>query len=193
MMQPSAQGNQADTDLFGDVLSCELPQPVAFVASTLPTQQSRAEATLRAIAQMEDLRTEESADERGELPQLVQRMDAKLDLTLALIARLVRQSEGSLPLHAVRWSVHGIRIDASEAATTGTRGSVRLQPSDWLPEVIELPATVIACAPSPAGGHSLWLRFHDLSPALEEALDRHLFRLHRRQIAEARRARTSEE
>ena len=66
---------------------------------------------------------------------------------------------------------------------------VRLQPSDWLPDHIDLPVEVIAEAADGSGGHFLWLRFQRLGDGLEMAMERHLFRLHRRQVAEARRAR----
>ena len=65
----------------------------------------------------------------------------------------------------------------------------RLQPCDWLPDHIDLPVVIVAEAANGAGAHYLWLRFEGLSDALEMALERHLFRLHRRQIAEARRLR----
>ncbi|WP_267119406.1 PilZ domain-containing protein, partial [Xanthomonas sacchari] len=63
-----------------------------------------------------------------------------------------------------------------------------LQPSDWLPDHLELPVRVLAEAAT-AGVVQLWLRFETQPPGLEEALERHLFRLHRRQIADSRRAR----
>jgi hypothetical protein len=71
----------------------------------------------------------------------------------------------------------------------GQAGVVRLQPSDWLPDHIDLPVEVIAEAADAGGGHFLWLRFQRLGDGLEMAMERHLFRLHRRQVAEARRAR----
>ncbi|HEY9253827.1 MAG TPA: PilZ domain-containing protein, partial [Stenotrophomonas sp.] len=61
---------------------------------------------------------------------------------------------------------------------------------EWLPEAIELPVRVLAEAASGTGGCFLWLQFDDLEPGLEAALERHLFRLHRRQIAETRRSRS---
>jgi len=56
-------------------------------------------------------------------------------------------------------------------------------------EHIDLPVEVIAEAADGGGGHYLWLRFQRLGDGLEMAMERHLFRLHRRQVAEARRAR----
>ncbi|NUS39217.1 MAG: PilZ domain-containing protein, partial [Lysobacter sp.] len=74
------------------------------------------------------------------------------------------------------------------AAAPGTAGWLRLQPSDALPQALRLPVRVLACEDS-ADGPRLWLRFEGLSPALSAALERHLFRVHRREIAERRRPR----
>ena len=45
---------------------------------------------------------------------------------------------------------------------------------------------VLATSATADGQHHLWLRFAPLGAGLADALERHLFRLHRRQIAEAR-------
>lgn len=181
----------AESQLFDDTLSCELSLPVDFRLGNAPGRASAAEAVLRGLAQVEELRSEDSHEERGELPLIVQRMDAKLDLMLALLGRLARQAHDPLPLRPVRWSRRGMRLETGQrsGAATGAAGVLVLQPGEWLPETIELPVTVLAEAASGTGGCFLWLRFEALEPGLETALERHLFRLHRRQIAEARRAR----
>ncbi|WAW85267.1 PilZ domain-containing protein [Xanthomonas citri pv. malvacearum] len=178
----------ADAELFADTLSCQLQLPDGFRAGSDAGAQSAAETLLRSLGQVEDLRSEETGEDRGELPLLVQRMDAKLDLMLALIDRLVRQGDSGLSQGMVHWSVRGIRLSCATSHPPGTTGSVCLQPSDWLPELVQLPATVLANA---SDGHDvwLWLRFAPLAPGLQDALERHLFRLHRRQIADARRQR----
>ena len=66
---------------------------------------------------------------------------------------------------------------------------MRLQPADWLPDHIELPVQVLGEAASGNGGLYLWLRLQSTGEALDTALERHLFRLHRRQIADSRRPR----
>lgn len=180
----------AERQLFDETLSCELALPVEFRAGATPPRPGAAEALLRGLAQVEDSRAEDGLDERGELPQAVQRVEAKLDLVLGLLGRLVRQSQPALPLRQVRWSRQGMRLetDAPAGLAAGTTGTLVLQPGEWLPEAVELPARVLAEASSGTGGSFLWLRFEALAPGLEAALERHLFRLHRRQVAEARRA-----
>ncbi|MCC4604945.1 PilZ domain-containing protein [Xanthomonas campestris] len=178
----------AEAELFADTLSCQLRLPAGFHAGGDAGAQSAAETLLRSLGQVEDLRSEEASEDRGELPLLVQRMDAKLDLMLALIGRLVRQGDSGLIQNLVHWSVRGIRLNCATGHAAGTKGVVCLQPSDWLPELVQLPALVLASA---SDGHDqwMWLRFAPLAPGLQDALERHLFRLHRRQIAEARRQR----
>ena len=185
----------AESELFEQTLSCELSLPAEFHLGSAQVRQGAAEALLRGLAQIEDLRSEDSHEERGELPLIVQRMDAKLDLMLALLGRLGRQSQEAPALRPVRWSRRGIRLETGTraGAPAGAAGRVSLQPGEWLPEQIELPVTVLAEAASGTGGYFLWLRFEPLDAGLEGALERHLFRLHRRQVADARRARPGQD
>lgn len=177
----------ADHRLFADTLSCELELPVEVSASEGRGRQAQAATLLASLAQLEDLRKDDG-EEHGDLPHLAQRMDAKLDLILALLGRLAA-SHGALPARALRWSRHGLRIDYDDTPPPlAPREAVvlRLQPADWLPDHLELPAVVLDQAELPCGGR-LWLAFSDLRADLSEAMERHLFRLHRRQIAEQRR------
>lgn len=179
----------AETLLFGDALTCEGLLPARFEPGERPLQLQVAEALLHGLAIAEDVRSDDN-EERGELPQSVQRMEAKLDLMLGLLGRLARQRDGALPVRGLRWSHRGLRLDLPEPSglKTGTAGVVLIEPAGWLGDHIELPAQMLAELAGPSGAHHLWLRFGALSTGLEEALERHLFRLHRRQIAEARQA-----
>lgn len=181
----------AECELFEGALSCELLQPAEFRPGSAAGRQSAAESLLRSLAQIEDSRGEGLGDERSELPPATQRMEAKLDLMMILVSRLVRQHEDTLPLRPVRWSRRGIRLETGvrTAAAPGAAGVLCLQPSEWLPEKIELPVTLLSEAASGSGGFFLWLKFADLGAGLEAAMERHLFRLHRRQIADARHER----
>ncbi|MGY0633006.1 PilZ domain-containing protein [Luteimonas sp. A478] len=176
----------AEHRLFADVLSCELDLPLAMAASDGRGRQTEATTLLASLAQLEDLRKDDG-EEHGDLSQLAQRMDAKLDLILALLGRLV-QHAGRMPARRLRWSRHGLRVDLEGGAelVAGTAVVVSLQPAEWLPDHIELPAVVLDLAALDAGMR-VWLGFSDLREDLGEAIDRHLFRLHRRQVARDRR------
>lgn len=182
------EAEAAEAALFDDTLVCDVLLPAGFsTRATAAIRLAQAETLLKGLAQIEDLRSEEGAEEkRGELPLLAQRMDAKLDLVLVLLGRLVRQNSEQLPVRSVRWSRNGMRMLLSEAPGIGAEGTLCVQAADWLPDDLELPATVLAVAPQGIGSVAVWLRFPTFPQGLEEALDRHLFRLHRRQIADAR-------
>lgn len=176
----------AEARLFGDSLTCDIDLPVAVEPSASRGRQAQAVALLSGLAHIEDLRKDDGGEEKGDLPLLAQRMDAKLDLILGLIGRLARADD--LPERPVRLSRTGLRVDLDPGSGLAphTRAIVRLQPADWLPDYLELPAEAVACN---EGAHRarVWLGFTDLRPDLVEALDRHLFRLHRRAVAEQRR------
>lgn len=178
--------HRAEAELFDDTLSCELDIPAEFVAgSQRASRPGSAEALLRGLAQVEEARNDDIHEDRGNLPPLVQRMDAKLDLLLVLLGRLARQQGDELPLRPVRWSRRGLRLETG-ARHGAAAGIVRLQPAEWLPDHVELPVSVIAEAATGVGSHYLWLRFDALDAGLEAAMERHIFRLHRRQVAKAR-------
>ena len=176
---------QAEALLFDETVACEERRPAAFVAASglTPGQLAASgEALLRALAVVEDgPRPEEP--EGGD--QSMARIEAKLDLLTALVAGLARQDED--PLRELRWSARGACLVLDTAPPVG-EGLFRIRPADWLPSTLLLPATVLAHAPADAGLR-VWLRFDPLSPALEGALERHLFRIHRRAVAESRRPR----
>jgi hypothetical protein len=187
-VKQAADAAMFDTQLFSETLSCDLVLPAAFLPDATPAPAAQAESLLLALAQVEDLRGEDATEDK-ESSAAVQRVNAKLDLMLALLGRLVRQSMQMPAPRAVRWSARGLRLElpASSGVAAGVTGMVALQASDWLPDRLELPATVLGEAELEPGRHALWLAFPALTAGLGEALERHLFRLHRRQIAESRR------
>lgn len=177
---------QAADALFGDALACEQHRPAAFVPGepappALVALCARAESFLQSIALVEDGRADE-AEEHGPTALALHRIEARLDLLTALVARLAQTD--TAPWQSVRWSALGARIPDAANAVAGLRGVFRIQPCDWLPEPLQLPATVLAVDDGGA-----WLRFEPLTPGLVQALERHLFRVHRREIAGRRGAR----
>ncbi len=184
----TAIDHPAEATLFDDTLSCSLVQPARFTPGACASPPAAAEALLQALAQAEDARGSDDGDEHGELPQAIQRLESKLDLMMGLLARLVRQSQPALPLLPMRWSARGVRLDLAEPlqVAVGDAGCLQLEPASWLGDRIELPVVVLASTLADGRQH-LWLQHHELGPGLAEALERHLFRIHRRQVADARR------
>ena len=124
----------AESELFDETLSCELALPAEFQAGSAAGRTSSAEGLLRSLALVEDSRVDEH-DDRNEASLQLQRLEAKLDLAMVLLGRLVRQQGQELTLRPVRWSRRGIRLQLGprSGASPGQAGVVRLQPSDWLP------------------------------------------------------------
>ncbi|MEG3192964.1 PilZ domain-containing protein [Lysobacter sp. D1-1-M9] len=184
--------DSARAEIFGDSLACEETRPAAFVPGELGANAARdaclrAESLLRALAVIEDSRVEDS-DERTAADLALSRIEAKVDLLTALVAGLSKRHEHEDPLRPLQWSALGACLRSDDEVAPGTAGGFRIQPSDWLPQSLLLPATVVATF-TDGDGRQTWLRFAPQSPALTAALERHLFRVHRRAIAEQRRPR----
>lgn len=178
----------ADDELFGASLSCEESQRAAFQAHAVDPAMAeaacvRAEACLHAIAVIEDSRSD---DEDGAQSLALRRIEARLDLLTALVGALARRERAD-PLVALRWSAVGACLPADALLEEGSTGTFRIQAAAWLPEPLELPGTIIASHRDQDGTPRLWLRFGPLTAGAAAAMERHLFRQHRRAIAERRR------
>lgn len=189
-MNPTGIVHPAETELFDDTLSCELSLPAVFEAGAKVKRPGSAEMLLRSIALVEDARNVDDSDERNDNSLQLQRLEARLDLTLVLLGRLLQREAPPAATTQLRWSRHGLRLQREQLGgfTAGTAGVVSLQPAEWLPDAIELPVVVLAEADT-AQATQLWLRLDTQNDALLAAVERHLFRLHRKQIADSRRNR----
>ena len=181
---------EADAALFGEALACDEVRPCGFEpahldAAALHAEALRAEAFLQALATIEDSRGEDP-EEHGATALALQRIEARLDLLTALVGSLLHGADRDPP-RPLRWSALGARLPGPDVAV-GSDGWLRIRPSDLLPQPLRLPVRVLATEAAPDGAR-LWLRFEGLPPGLTAALERHLFRLHRREIAERRRPR----
>ena len=182
---------QAESKLFEDALCYMevLPvqfKPQEFEESVTDQALDRAESLLRMMAQLEESYVEDT-DDRANAD--LHRIEAKLQLTLELIGALVAQSAPILPTHKVRWSRRGVSFEQSKTFTEGTTGLINLQPVPWLPHLLSLPCQVLASREGD-GAFTLWLAFEPLPQSLETAIERHLFRRHRRSIAASARRST---
>lgn len=107
------------------------------------------------------------------------RLDQKLDLLLNLIGQWLNR-ELALPApQAVRLGVRGAVWQAELAPGPG-RVSLYLRAG--LPVALQLPAVL-----QPLGDGQVLAEFQGLDAPLTEALERHIFRGHRRAVAQARR------
>lgn len=183
--------DQAETRLFSDALVCvdELPYRLSPLPAGLEFQAAAvaaAERLLHSLAALESSLPEEA--EPGLTDSALQRLDAKLDLVLDLLGRLLASEQPTLLARPLRWSRLGARIEVSEAPQIGSRQLLSLHLQAGLPVPLKLPVEVLAVAPGLDGLHTAWLAFPSDAAAFEAELQRLLFRQHRRQIAASRRS-----
>ena len=177
---------QAAEQLFGDALSCESEIPVAY-RSHAPEAQStdraveHAELVLKSLALIEEAPHEDGEEHAAEKAHL-QRLEAKLNLVLETLSGILRRERSDLPQQRFRWSRFGAEI-LHPGGEPPEKGFLLLQPLAWLPQRLELPVICIAREAQADGGHRVWLRFSPQPASLQQALERHLFRLHRRELA----------
>ncbi|MDP1697195.1 MAG: PilZ domain-containing protein [Xanthomonadaceae bacterium] len=137
---------------------------------------------LNLVSAVEEHRSDGTDDETGGAGELV-RLDAKVNLLLELVQRLVARDQMPPARLAVRFNAHGLSIErpANLAGAQWVTVYIHLDACRAMP--LELPAQVVVL-PDQA---QVLLAFQDIGPAIEEALDRLVFRYHRRQIAIDRR------
>ncbi|GAB3738664.1 hypothetical protein GCM10028794_21630 [Silanimonas algicola] len=174
----------ADALLFDGAVACELSARVRIAPGAPPAGSvETAERLLRDLAMMEERRGE--ADEAAHPPDpALRRLEAKLDLTLQLLAQAL-PALAPPPARAVRLSARGLCIEASEAdaAIADVPATLAWQPGDGLPLLAHLPVRRVA-----REGARSWWAFEPLEPAVADLLERHVFRLHRRWRAAQRRS-----
>jgi hypothetical protein len=160
--------------LFDDCVSCHGEWPAQLAVRAVSREDLyRAERRLADLAAAQTLRGEREGDDDDRL----RRIEAKLDLLAAWLSEPPTAPPLRLPLQL---SVRGACLPVSAGPAEATALGLTL--ADWLPLTVWLPARVIATA---EGWHAV--AFDPLPGGLADALDRLVFRWHRRALAESRR------
>lgn len=153
-------------------------------------QRTNADAArvLRALAALEDT-ARDTAEEASPLHQEIHRLEGKLDLVMSMISDLTAAGLDLPPRLALNLRASG--LDWLEQPTNlelnrGQRGVAALYLYPGLPLAVRLPAKVAAGDSEYPG-----LVFEGLTAETRNALERHVFRHHRRAVARARRRETA--
>lgn len=133
---------------------------------------------LTALNQMEGMYEHEAS---GPENRHLDRIEAKLDLTLHLLARTL-ETDATPPARSVQLTPSGAQWEDPQPPAEGTSLILELHPSEALPLSLKLPAIAL----EPLSGNAR-VKFEGLSEALDEALYQFVFRRHRQAI----RARTA--
>ncbi len=170
--------------VFEDCVSCEDVVPIAWrgrsAALSAGELHRLQELTLRA------LRAEPGEQTDVKDPQLL-KLHEKLDTVLEMIGRLMEVHHPAPQPAQVKLSRMGVawRTEAGKAPPMGEHGVLELHLHPRLMQPLLLPARV--CAVEPRGGEvEVEVAFDTMSEPVESALERHIFRRHRRAISENR-------
>jgi hypothetical protein len=174
----------ADARLFADAVSVDGPQRLAVLAGAADAGAlAEAEQVLRLLAEIDERRDERRDDGPGHEHAALRRVEAKLDLALLLLGRAM-PGASSLAAVTVRLSARGCRVPRAACATVPAAAAgvhLRWRPSEALGVEIALPLVALAQDEAQA-----WWAFAPLGEPLHDLLERHVFRLHRRWLAQQR-------
>ncbi len=180
--------------MLGDGLTFEDSLPLSWAVAPLVegVELARLNAEnhqlLTAESSLEEARVHEGLkDESPALVHELQRLEYKLNILLRLTADLSMQHNALPALQTVRLSSAGIEWIGADAPKLGEVGVATLYINRALPQSLKLPCRVLE-ERQIDGRRVVRLQFVGLSEAVEEAINRLIFRHHRRLVAGARQA-----
>jgi hypothetical protein len=141
---------------------------------------------LQASAAIEEHPIHDQGEDPGPLAGEIARLDLKLNLVLQLLARLVLKDRLPVPT-TIQFNAHGASWTAiGPAPEIEAQGLLRIHLHASLPQSLDLPGVI-----SQVEGSQVRARFQELPDAVAELMHRLAFLRHRREVADARKARES--
>lgn len=141
---------------------------------------------LRTLLMLGDYRSEHG-EEPGNTAQELARMDFKLNLVLDLVGEVLSYYHDQPPRVLVRLGMRGVEWEAAEAPAPGTLVSIDLYLSSRYPRALRVLGRVRSVTPLQQGARTV-VMFEDIGEAVQDVLEKIIFRHHRRRIAHARRS-----
>ena len=111
-------------------------------------------------------------------------LDAKVNALLMMVSQLMQQQMVLPPAFHVSFTAVGARLPKTLWSSEVAHGVLELHFDESLGMPLRLPAKLIA----ERDADHVWVEFEGLGEAVSEALDRMVFRYHRRQVAEMRQS-----
>lgn len=174
----------ADTLPLGFERLAKLPEGAALAGMNQETQQ-----VLVADSSLDEQRpvSEKKIDDEHELAEDLQRVEFKVNVLIQLVARLLNRDSLLPPVRSVRLHAGGIEWLLDGEDVLPGFGLVTLHVSRHFPQPLRLPGRVMTTHHDAEGA---WVRFafEGLTPSVTEALERLVFRHHRRLVAGTRSA-----
>lgn len=141
---------------------------------------------LQASAAIEEHPIRDQGEDPGPLAGEIARLDLKLNLVLQLLARLTIKDRLPVPT-MIQFNSHGASWTAiGPAPEVDSPGLLRIHLHASLPQSLDLP-----CVISQVEGSQVRARFQELPEPIAELIHRLAFLRHRRDVADARKARES--
>jgi hypothetical protein len=161
--------------------------------SWLPGRASAAESeaanliVLESVAAVEEGPAERLSEEHPEIQHELRRLDARLQLLIDMVARLLHDEEALESACRVRIGLKRIEFPATAGELpVGEEGVLTLQIHPAVPARLALHGHICADCEQ---DQQRWVSFEpdQMSESLRDALSRHVFRHHRRQVAATKR------
>ncbi len=172
---------------FHDQLPVEwLERPQGFDDFTLTGLEESNIALLQACVLGEERPVRDKNEELLPLAHELARLDYKLNLVLQLLSSLVPRAAPAA-LSEVRFNALGVSWYATGTVpVVGAIGTLRIQLRSALPEVLGFPCEITAVS-----GHDVSAGYLQLSQRCAELIQRLCFLRHRKDVAGARKSRSS--
>jgi hypothetical protein len=159
--------------------TCEAgPRPDA---AALALINDRNASVLVAVSALMDRRSDTSEDD-SPLTQEVARLDAKLNVLMEIVNRLLLPQSGLPPRIALRFNASGAVLPWDSLPAAGQTALLKIHFDACRALPLELPCIRLA---GPADGKG-FLGFEGLTEPVRDGIERLVFRQHRRQVAEAK-------
>ncbi|MGF6709998.1 hypothetical protein QFZ41_000962 [Luteibacter sp. W1I16] len=150
-------------------------------APALSLINDRNASVLVAVSALMDRRSD-TAEDDSTLSQEVARLDAKLNVLMEIVNRLLLPQSGLPPRMPLRFNAAGAVLPWSVLPPVGHSVLLKIHFDVCRALPLELPGVRLA---GPLDGKG-FIAFEGLSEAVRDGLERLVFRQHRRQVAEAR-------
>lgn len=150
-------------------------------AAALALVNDRNASVLVAVSALMDRRSE-TAEDDSPLIQEVARLDAKLNVLMEIVNRLLLPQTGLPPRMPLRFNAAGAVLPWAVLPPVGQTVLLKIHFDVCRALPLELPGVRLA---GPVDGKG-FIGFEGLSEAVRDGIERLVFRQHRRQVAEAR-------
>lgn len=179
-------------ELF-DGLSFRARLPVGWQSRSLPDPGEHARIRENNLTLLRALNAlEERSGEGGEEAHSAElrRLESRLDLVLVLMGRLLREQEVIPGARELRMSSSGLSwVPAAPVPEIGETGLVEIYLAAHAPQPLTLAATIqVADEEVAAGENASEAIFEEPGDSVRDALEKLIFRYHRREVADHRRS-----